>query len=180
MAVFVVVITGPIASGKSTLGRAVAVELANRGTDSAVVDLDLVYEMLDARGRSGLAKSDERIWSESRRVAGRLGSSLLAEGRSVVAEGNFAGNQALAEFEGELTSEVWLRLVVLDVDFDTALRRTEADPSRGLSKDPVFLSRHYEAFSARWQGREVLRLNTGALSLAQATDAVTAWATPTG
>ena len=41
----VVVITGPIASGKSTLGRAVAVELADRGTDSAVVDLDLVYEI---------------------------------------------------------------------------------------------------------------------------------------
>ena len=176
----VVVITGPIASGKSTLGRAVAVELANRGTDSAVVDLDLVYEMLDPRGRSGVAKSDERLWSQSRRVAGRLAGTLLAEGRSVVAEGNFAGDQSLAEFERELPAKVRLRLVVLDVDFETALRRTEADPSRGLSKDPVFLSRHYEAFSAQWQDREVLRLDSDALSLAQATDAVAAAVAPTG
>ena len=177
---FVVVITGPIASGKSTLGRAVAVELADRRADSAVVDLDLVYEMLDPRGRSGVAKSDEHIWSQSRRMAGRLAAAVLAERRSVVVEGNFAGHQSLAEFERELPAEVRLCLVVLDVDFETALRRTEADPSRGLSKDPVFLSRHYEAFSAHWQDREVLRLDTGTLSLAQATDAVAAWVAPTG
>jgi hypothetical protein len=69
---------------------------------------------------------------------------------------------------------------VLDVDLETALRRTEADPSRGLSKDPVFLSRHHEVFSAQWQDREVLRLDTGALSLAQAMDALAAWVAPTG
>jgi adenylylsulfate kinase-like enzyme len=50
--VFVLVITGPIASGKSALGRAVAVELAAAGVSAPVIDLDLVYEMLDpARNR---------------------------------------------------------------------------------------------------------------------------------
>jgi adenylylsulfate kinase-like enzyme len=54
-----VVITGPIASGKSTLGRAVAVELADRGSDAAVVDLDLVHEMLDPGGGP---KTDAARW----------------------------------------------------------------------------------------------------------------------
>ena len=69
---------------------------------------------------------------------------------------------------------------MLDVDFETTLRRTEADASRGLSKDPAFLSGHYEAFSPQWRKREVLQLDTGALSLAEATDVVVAWLTPTG
>ena len=97
-----------------------------------------------------------------------------------MAEGNFAGDQSLAEFERELPAKVRLRLVVPDVHFETALRRTEADPSRGLSKDPVFLSRHHEAFSAQWQEREVLRLDIDALSLTQATNAVAASLAPTG
>ncbi len=41
------VVTGPMASGKSTLARAVACELERRGAKAAAVDLDLVYEMLD-------------------------------------------------------------------------------------------------------------------------------------
>ena len=45
----IVVISGPIASGKSTVGRAVTVELSGRGFDAAIVDLDLVYEILDPR-----------------------------------------------------------------------------------------------------------------------------------
>jgi hypothetical protein len=126
-----------------------------------VVDLDLVYEMLDPRGRSGVAKSNEHIWSQSRRMAGRLAAAMLAEGRNAVVEGNFAGDLSLAEFERELPVEVRRCLVVLDVDFESALRRTEGDPSRGLSKDPMFLSRHYESFSARWHDREVLRSTQG-------------------
>ena len=74
----VVVITGPIASGKSTLGRALAVELTERGSDSGVVDLDLVYEMLDpSRG----AKTDEARWSDARRLAGRSPPDLESNGR---------------------------------------------------------------------------------------------------
>src|SRR6185312_12786950 len=83
--VLVVLISGPIASGKSALSRAVAAQLEeSSGASSAVIDLDLVYEMLWVRdGR----KDDERVWAQARRVAGRLGSVLLGEGRAVVMEG---------------------------------------------------------------------------------------------
>jgi shikimate kinase len=177
----VVVIGGPIASGKSSLGRATAARLEELdGAEVGVIDLDLIYEMLDPQGGSGRAKNDGRLWSQARRVAGQLSAVLLTEGRHVVAEGNFAEDQSLAEFERALPAVARLRLVMLDVDFDTALHRTQADASRGLSKDPVFLSTHYGLFSSQWREREVLQLNTGALSLTDATEAVIAWLSQTG
>ena len=174
----VVVIGGPIASGKSSLGRATAARLEELdGAQVGVIDLDLIYEMLDPRGGSGRAKSDEQLWSQARRVAGRLSAVLLAEGRHVVVEGNFAEDQSLAEFELALPGGVRLRLVMLAVDFEIALQRTQADAARGLSKDPAFLSAHYGLFSPQWREREVLQLNMGALSFADATEAVIAWVT---
>ena len=128
----VVAIAGPIASGKSSLGRATAARLEELAVaEVGVVDLDLIYEMLDSRGGSGRPKSDERLWSQARRVAGRLTGALLAEGRYVVAEGNFAEDRSLAEFERELPGGARLRLVMLQVDFEIALQRTE---SRCLSR----------------------------------------------
>ena len=172
----VVVIGGPIASGKSSLSRAVATRLEENGeTEAAVIDLDVVYEMLDPRARSGRPKSDERLWSQARRTAGQLAAWFLAEGRCVVAEGNFAADPALGEFEAELPADVLLRLVMLNVDFEMALRRTQADPSRGLSKDRSFLSTHHRDFTPEWSGRDVLQLDTGAYSVADAAEAVVTW-----
>jgi adenylylsulfate kinase-like enzyme len=42
----VIVINGPIASGKSSVARAVALEFEGRGQSAACIDLDLVDEML--------------------------------------------------------------------------------------------------------------------------------------
>jgi predicted kinase len=171
--VLVVVIGGPIASGKSTLSRAVATRLqATDGLEGAVVDLDLVYEMLDPqRG----PKNDPPVWSAARRAAGKLAAAFLSEGRAAVVEGDFASESALHEFAAELPSEVHLHLVLLDVDFATALERASADPTRGVSRDRTFLSTHYNEFEAGWDGRDVLRLNTGHATVDDAAEAVADW-----
>jgi shikimate kinase len=172
----VILISGPIASGKSALSRAVAAQLEEaNGASSAVIDLDLVYEMLWVRdGR----KNDERVWAQARRVAGRLGSVLLGEGRSVVVEGgDFGTEAALAEFESELPPQTAVRLVLLSVDFETALKRARSHPSRGMSKDAAFLSRHYAEFRTDWRGRDVLKLDTGSASLAETARSVVDWLT---
>ena len=97
--VLVVVISGPIASGKSALSRAVAVQLeeAEEGCDGGV-DLDLVHETLDTKRRT---KDDADLWAEARRVAGQLTnarcSKSLRRGR-----GEFASDQALDEFVSEV------------------------------------------------------------------------------
>jgi hypothetical protein len=176
----VAVISGPIASGKSSLSRETAARLEEMGgAGAAVIDLDVVYEMLDPRGRPGRPKCDERLWSQARRFAGRLATSFLAEDRCVVAEGNFAADQALREFAGELPADVRLRLVMLNVEFESALKRACADVSRGLSRDASFLLAHYGEFTPQWREHEVLQLDTGVVSLTEAADAVVEWLTPT-
>lgn len=165
-----VVISGPIASGKSTLSRAVAVRLQERfGIESAVIDLDLIYEMLDPQGGH---KADTRTWAAARRVAGRLATALLAEGRFVVAEGHFAGKGELPEFVAELPDDIDLRLVFLEVSFAKAFERASADPSRGVSKDRAFLSRHYSEFVSAWGRQDALCLDTGSATVAETADAV--------
>ena len=174
--VLVVVISGPIASGKSALSRAVAAQLEEaEEVATAVIDLDLVYETLDPRRRT---KDNADLWAEARRVAGRLTTALLAESRCVVAEGEFSSDQALDEFASELPGTVDLRLVLLDVDFETAFKRASADPTRGLSKDVTFLSGHHRAFRPEWVGHDVLRLDTTEPTLGEAARAVVDWLTP--
>jgi Zeta toxin len=171
--VLVVVISGPIASGKSALSREVAAHLEEaQGLDVAVIDLDLVYEMLDPRRRP---KDDLSAWTHARRIAGRVASVLLDERRCVVAEGDFATDDALREFEAELPAGTPVRLVLLDLAFEAALERAGADPTRGTSKDRAFLSAHHDAFRAEWRGREVLRLDTGQAALAETMQAVVQW-----
>lgn len=176
--VLVVLISGPIASGKSALGRAVAGRLDEKeGSCCAVIDLDLVYEMLDPRRRP---KSDQQLWAEARRVAGGMAAVLLRESRSVVVEGgDFSTEEQLAEFEHELPENVTVRLVRLDVDFETALQRARADDSRGVSKDAAVLSRHHAGFRIDWGDRDVLKLDTGSASLDETACSVVDWLTLT-
>jgi adenylylsulfate kinase-like enzyme len=174
--VLVVVISGPVASGKSALSRAVAAQFEEaEEIATAVIDLDLVYETLDPRRG---AKDNADLWAAARRVAGRFTTALLAENRCVVAEGDFASDQALDEFVSELPGTAELRLVLLDVDFETALKRASADPTRGLSRDEMFLSRHYREFRHEWAGHDVLRLDTTESTPGEAARAVVDWLTP--
>jgi len=165
----VVVITGPIASGKSTLGRAVAVELDHRGHDSAVVDLDLVYEMLDpSRG----PKTDELRWREARGLAGKIAAGLRGRRSAVVVEGEFTTDEQRHDFCSELPQELRASFVTLTVDFDEAWLRAIADPTRGMSKDKDFLAAHYRALdNAKW-GHEDLVIDTGTVSVSVAARSV--------
>jgi adenylylsulfate kinase-like enzyme len=177
--VLVVLISGPIASGKSALGQAVAARLDELGDSCcAVIDLDLVYEALDPRRRP---KGDPRLWAEARRAAGGIARVLLRERRAVVVEGgDFSTEEHLSEFAKELPEDATVRLVRLDVDFEIALRRARANDSRGVSKHAEFLSRHYTKFDIDWGDRDVLRLDTGSASLAETARYVVDWLTTTG
>ena len=168
----VVVITGPIASGKSTLGRAVAVELADRGRDSAVVDLDLVYEMLDPSRRP---KTDGTRWMDARRLAGKIATGLAARREAVVVEGEFATDEQRADFCEELLHDWRVSFVTLTVDFDEAWQRAMADPTREGSKDKDFLAAHYRALDDAEVADGDLVLDTGAVSVSVAAHAVVDW-----
>ena len=82
-----IVISGPIAAGKSAAARALAREVERRGKTAAAIDLDLVYEMLE---HDGARKDDEAKWTRARRAAAALANRFATDGVDVViVEGDF-------------------------------------------------------------------------------------------
>jgi shikimate kinase len=138
----VIVITGPIASGKSTVARELARELERTPMRVAVIDLDLLYEMLAADS----PKSDPATWTLARHAAAILVNTFSEAGvGAVIAEGSFNTPGDRAAFAQHLRTGVEPLYVTLRVSFEEALRRVQSDPSRGLSRDPRFLGPYFAA-----------------------------------
>jgi len=137
----VIVITGPIASGKSTVARALVGELAGLDVRAAVIDLDIVEAMLT----SGGPRTDQG-WTLARRATATLANTLLSDGVTVViADGSFNRASDRAVFESHLDPTASPLYVTLSVTFEEALRRAQGDPTRGVSRDPAFLGAHFAA-----------------------------------
>jgi shikimate kinase len=142
----VVVISGPIASGKSTVARELARELELGQTRVAVIDLDVVHDVVSLNGPT----SDEATWTIARHTAALQANAYLAHGVAVViAEGSFNTPDDRAAFAEELMAGVEPRYVSLRVSFEEALRRAQGDSSRGLSRDPGFLGPYFVAVCQR-------------------------------
>ena len=140
-----IVITGPIASGKSTVARALADELARVDVRAAVIDLDILEDMLTADG----PKSDLASWTLARHAAATLANTFLSGGIVVViADGSFNSTSDRAALEQHLATNVTPLYVTLSVSFEEALRRAQSDPTRGVSRDPVFLGEYFAAATA--------------------------------
>jgi adenylylsulfate kinase-like enzyme len=135
----VIVITGPIASGKSTVARELAHRLEAEGVRAAVLDLDVVHDRLMADG----VPPGDAAWAAARREAATAAGDLSDDGVLVIAEGSFnlpRDREAFRNHLGPLADPVF---VTLQVSFDEALRRAERDPTRGRSRDPRFLSSYF-------------------------------------
>jgi uridine kinase len=68
-----IVISGPVASGKSTVARALVQEVERRGATAAVVDLDVVYDMLE---HNDARKADATKWLTAQHAAAALCDTL--------------------------------------------------------------------------------------------------------
>ena len=141
-------ITGPIASGKSTLAAEVAELLEHRGVPAAVIDLDVVHDTVVASGST----RDDAAWTLARAEAAAQANTLHDAGVSVViAEGSFNTPSDREAFSRHLRAELAPVYVTLRVTYDEALRRAQLDPTRGMSRDPAFLrstfAKRREAFT---------------------------------
>jgi len=129
-----IILTGPVGGGKSTVARALARQLRASGLQTAVLDLDLLYCM--ARQSDGF--DDRPIWTTARRGAAALADSFYRSGMSVViVEGSFLDSQDLRELREALTSGVNETFIALQVSATAALWRAQGDPdpSRVVSRD---------------------------------------------
>jgi adenylylsulfate kinase-like enzyme len=138
----VIVITGPIASGKSTVARKLARQLELIEVRAEVIDLDFVHDRLTANGST----ADDSTWTVARRETATAANAFLEEGVAVViAEGSFNTPSDRATFAKHLRPISGLVFVTLQVSFDEALRRAQSDPMRGRSRDRHFLGSHFAA-----------------------------------
>jgi energy-coupling factor transporter ATP-binding protein EcfA2 len=133
-----VVVSGPIASGKSTLAAELARLLRSAGESVAVVGLDTVAEM-------ALPTLDD--WAWAREIYGQVVRAWLKTPIStVIAEGTAIPSE-VGELLGHVPRDVRVVTVLLVTRYETALSRVRADPTRGRSRDPEFLDRMYRRFN---------------------------------
>ncbi|GEM_PF-1500734 len=138
-----VVVTGPIASGKSAVTKALADRLGKAGRSAAVVDLDDIVAMLHAP-----PENVEQTWETAREVHGRLVGEWLSSGvDAVIVDGPFYSPSETAALMQCVPTGIAARRVMLLATYDLALERVARDPSRGVSKDPVILRLLYEEFA---------------------------------
>ena len=61
----------------------------------------------------------------------------------MVIDGEFITGAERASYLEKVRTPVTARFVTLRVGYDEAVRRAQGDPTRGVSRDPAFLARHY-------------------------------------
>jgi shikimate kinase len=142
-----IVLTGPVGGGKSTTALAVAELLRARGVGAASIDLDQIYCM--ARQREGFG--DEEIWNIARRGAAALSDVFFATvADAVIVEGGFHDATEIEGLADNVTTEVRVDVIALQVSFDRTLERVVADtdPGRVASRNPAMLKPLHDQFVA--------------------------------
>ncbi|ACQ81005.1 hypothetical protein Bcav_2760 [Beutenbergia cavernae DSM 12333] len=134
-----VLISGPIAAGKSTLAREVARQLRELGRTVALVELDTVAEM-------ALPTLPDWDWAHSIH-AGLVGAWSATPIEVVLDEGTETPAE-VAQVLRAVPEGAPVLKVVLVADVERSWERAQGDPTRGLSKDRDFLTEMYERFAA--------------------------------
>lgn len=141
-----VVITGPIGAGKSTVSDGLGRRFKAAGIAAAVVDLDDVVFMQHAP-----VAEMEQSWARGRAAHASLVSAWLEAGvDAVIAHGPFHTPDDLSALYRGVPAGIRPRLVMLLVPYEVALARVSVDGSRGIaagSRDPAFLRRTHERFN---------------------------------
>lgn len=142
-----IVLTGPVGGGKSTVARRLAESLRGRGRRTGVVDLDLVADMV----RPEVHYGEPDLWQMARTICGGLADAIYeAEHDTVIVEGEFFSAAELAALCAAVSTPVLLRVITLNVSYEVCLARVanDPDPGRNLSRDPTFLREMNVQFQA--------------------------------
>jgi hypothetical protein len=138
-----IVMTGPVGGGKSTTGLALARSLRRPDFAVAVIDLDQMYGFVRQQDGYG----EPTAWVRARQGAAALANSLFETGMAaVIVEGEFFNAEELGTLTAPLRANVVRRFFTLRLSYERALERVQGDPSRGASKDPLFLKELHAMF----------------------------------
>lgn len=133
-----IVVTGPVASGKTTVARALAARARVHGLDAASIDMDELVFMVNGTDWRTVKPTH---WVAARHAAAALADAFYAGGASVVTvAGPFFGRSERDGLIGNMRSSPSVDVVALEVALEEAIARASTDPTRTLSKDPVLLA----------------------------------------
>jgi len=134
-----VVIFGPIASGKSTIADAVGGLFRVAGRRVAVLDVDDVVDTI-----GGFGDLTPASFQHAQVVFGELVGAWLRQRFDVIAHGPFFQRDELDALLHAVPHGIEPRRVQLVATYEAALERVALDSSRGLSKDPELLRLTYD------------------------------------
>ena len=133
-----IVIVGPIASGKSTVAHGLGRRFRAAGRPVAVLDLDDVVETI-----GGFARLTPDRFRDAQVVHGELVGAWLRRNIDVIAHGPFFEPGEDRAVLHRVPAGIVPRRVQLLATLEAALERTAGDTGRGPSKDPDFLRAAY-------------------------------------
>jgi shikimate kinase len=129
-----VVITGPIAAGKSTVASLIADALAVLGRSAVLVDVDDVASMVAGPGAAVAG-----LWFAAHQAHGALvGKWMQTAVDVVIAVGPIYTAREQAALLEPLPEASAVHWVVIDAPLDVTLARAQAEPGRGRSREPEF------------------------------------------
>lgn len=129
-----VILTGPIAAGKNTVADRLAERLTGCGATVVVADVDDVAAMV-----AGPGAAEAGLWHAAHEAHGALvGQWMRSSVQYVVVVGPIYTAAEQAALTRALPDEATALWVVIDAPVSVTLARAQADPQRGLSRDPEF------------------------------------------
>jgi hypothetical protein len=123
---YLVVLTGPVAGGKSSTAVSLAGIGSGRGLVTAAVDLDVVHRMICTDN----TEESTDAWMIARRACGAIAESFFSSGLDlVVLEGWHFTSEAWEELLTCVRSDVDIRFFSLVVSREETVRRAKLDPA---------------------------------------------------
>src|SRR3972149_10379703 len=165
-----VVITRPIASGKTTVARRRADVVRKRGQPAASIDIDELVEMIAGADWSLVRPEDRDLSCE---VAAAIAERLFDSGVSVVVvAGSTLSSREWDQLLRHLVAKPDTLFVLLRVSLGESVRRAQGDPTRVSTKDPNFVSRLYSRIDWADVPRPDIDLFTDSLSVEEVVEIV--------
>lgn len=129
-----VILTGPIAAGKNTVADKLAERLTRQGKTVVVADVDDVAAMVAVPGAAQAG-----LWFAAHQAHGALvGQWMRSSVEYVVAVGPIYTVKEQTVLTHALPEQAAVLWVVIDASVEVTFARAQADPGRGVSREPEF------------------------------------------
>ena len=171
MSPHLIVITGPVAGGKSSTSAVVASQLRQTLGPSAVVGLDELYLM----AKQGSSWGEQQSWERARQGAAALADAWFASGiRFVVVDGEFFTPEEWTQFRTHLHTAPLVTFLTLRASYEEVYQRAQGDHTRGASREPAFLKELHTHFNNALPFLQSMGkvINTEAASLPEIADQI--------